>query len=237
MSIKINTTTVIDDSRNVITPQITFTGDSTVQTTAARMPKTMVIYNASGSFTVPAGITTIYVLLVGGGQGGGEGYTGNTYTTSVIGKTGVSATAAFKAISVTPGNSYSFVVGAGGAGTNGNPNGTVGSDSTFNTTTIVAQGGGQGTTNTGADTNSDMATMLGTLIDSIGGVTYTTYNAAAQIVLRALLATRPGAASSTAAVVYNYGDPYYPGSGGEGEIGTSTSDAAGGVGGACIIFY
>lgn len=236
MSIKINTTTVIDDSRNVITPQITFTGDSTVQTTAARMPKTMVIYNASGSFTVPAGITTIYVLLVGGGQGGGEGYTGTAYTASKIGITGASAQAAFKAISVTPGNSYAFVIGAGGAGTNGNPNGTVGSDSTFNTTTVVAQGGGQGVANI-ADASSDIQSLLGNIIDTIGGVSYSTYNIAAQIVLRNLQTYRPGATSSTAAVVYNYGDAYYPGSGGEGEISSSSSDAAGGVGGACIIFY
>jgi hypothetical protein len=87
------------------------------------------------SWTAPAGITSVSVVCVGagggtcysGGGGGGLGWKNN--------------------ISVTPGQSYTVVVGAGGTGTTGanDTTATSGGDSYFiNATTVKGGGGGRG---------------------------------------------------------------------------------------------
>jgi len=96
-------------------------------------------FQDSGSWTCPAGVTTVQALIVAGGGsgsigggGGGGGAGGLVYSSS---------------ISVTPGTTYPIVVGAGGVGVTGGPdiNGTAGQNSSFNG--LVAIGGGQGAHN------------------------------------------------------------------------------------------
>ena len=96
-------------------------------------------FQDSGSWTCPAGVTSVQALIVAGGGsgsigggGGGGGAGGLVYSSS---------------ISVTPGVTYPIVVGAGGAGVTGGPdiNGTAGQNSSFNG--LVAIGGGQGAHN------------------------------------------------------------------------------------------
>lgn len=61
-------------------------------------------FYTSGTYTVPAGVTTVYVSGCGGGAGGGHFYGG-----------GGGASVIRKAISVTPGASISVTIGSGGA--------------------------------------------------------------------------------------------------------------------------
>ncbi len=87
------------------------------------------IFTASGSWTAPAGITSVDVAVWGGG--GGSGYYSG-------GAGGGGAYSRKNSISVTPGNSYTVTVGAGG-------NEAVGGDSWFSATNVVlAKGGGLG---------------------------------------------------------------------------------------------
>lgn len=101
-------------------------------------------YTSSGTWTAPAGITSIKVEAWGGGAGGGGG------STSGGGKGGGGGEyAAESTLAVTPGNTYSFTVGAAGAA------GANGGNSTFagNSVTVTAHGGtttagGTGSSNT-----------------------------------------------------------------------------------------
>jgi len=88
---------------------------------------------ASGTFTVPSGISAVDVLVVAGG-GAGARYTSG-------GGGGLIYRPAFP---VTPGGTVSYTVGGGGTSGNeqGSTSGTKGSDSVFGT--LTAQGGGAG---------------------------------------------------------------------------------------------
>lgn len=104
-------------------------------------------YTTPGSYTwvAPAKVTIISVVAVGGGAGGG---TGGGAGYAAYG--GAGGGGAYKnRIDVTPGNSYSVVVGAGGASTQIYctyiRNGSNGASSTFDSTTVGASGGTWGT--------------------------------------------------------------------------------------------
>jgi uncharacterized repeat protein (TIGR02543 family) len=97
------------------------------------------------SWTVPANVAEIDLLVIGGGgaggtrSGGGGGAGGYVYLTSV---------------SVTPAATINLAVGAGGANTNTNTQGLSGSDSSFSLSTVVtAKGGGGGGTGAGSSTH------------------------------------------------------------------------------------
>jgi len=101
----------------------------------------------STNWTCPANVFSATVECWGGGGSGGAGINGGGTTTGSGAGGGGGGAYVLKTISVTPGNSYSIVVGAGGAaGTASNP----GSDSTFATTTAVAKGGAAGVSVNGA---------------------------------------------------------------------------------------
>ena len=94
------------------------------------------------SWLCPAGVTSVSVLCVGGG-GGGAGvaaYGG-----------GGGALMYRNNVSVTPGTTYTVVVGAGGVGENwsSNPPAAAGGDSYFDSATNKAGGGGSGMNTTG----------------------------------------------------------------------------------------
>ncbi|MFV5699429.1 LamG-like jellyroll fold domain-containing protein [Flavobacterium sp. ZT3R17] len=116
----------------------------------SQSPKT---YSSSGTFTVPAGVTSVSVQAWGAGGGGsnasnnsrgGGGGGGGAYATN--------PTVAVSALSA----AYSITVGTGGS-TN-----TAGTNSSFNTTSVVAAGGGGGTS------NSNTAGAGGTVAASTG---------------------------------------------------------------------
>lgn len=102
-------------------------------------PTVTTLTSGSGTWVCPAGVTSVKVEAWGGGGGGGD------YASSQAGGGGGGGEYAAEAtLAVTPGNSYAYVVGAGGAaGTGGGDGGNAG-DSTFGATLVVAHGGGQG---------------------------------------------------------------------------------------------
>jgi len=121
-------------------------------------------FTSSGTWTKPAGISTVYVEVVGGGGGGGSGARYATTSSRFgggAGGTGVTMFKHLRASDIT--STVSVTIGAGGGGgaaitadtTNGN-NGSPGGDSSFGSY-LVALGGGNGTggtnTNAGVDGN------------------------------------------------------------------------------------
>jgi|GEM_PF-4656598 len=114
----------------------------------------------SGSFIVPAGVTSIYVECWGGGGAGA------TRSTNGAGGGGAGGAYAASTIAVTPGASINYFVGSGGeSGTTGtNINGK---DSWFNTSSSIMAKGGPGVANNGSTgATAPVATM------SIGTVRY-----------------------------------------------------------------
>ena len=112
------------------------------------------LYPSTGTYTwvAPSGVTSVSVVCVGGGGGGTNGGSGVS-----AGRGGGGGELRYKnTIAVTPGTSYTVVVGdagVGGAasitgGTNVKNNGTSGGLSTFNSTTVRANGGTGGTSTT-----------------------------------------------------------------------------------------
>lgn len=111
-------------------------------------------YTTAGTYTwvAPAGVTSASVVAVGGG--------GPAYDVGyAINMGGGGALAYANNITVTPGNSYSVVVGASRA----NNSGLNGGDSSFNSTSVAAQGGRTGST------SSATGGAGGTVIYGTGG--------------------------------------------------------------------
>lgn len=118
------------------------------------------IFTSNGTFTVPAGVTFIAVDVWGAGGAGGTGGASQNYTgywTYTAGGGGASGGYAKSFFTVTPGRTYSVVVGAGGTGSqagffvNGGQSGRVntqgkpGGTSSFGSgATLVSAPGGAG---------------------------------------------------------------------------------------------
>lgn len=102
-------------------------------------PTQQIFSSGSGTYTTPAGCTAILVQAVGGG-GGGAACAGSA-TQAAAGQGGQAGGYTQKLIT-SPSATYSYAVGAGGAGgTAGANNGTSGGDSTFGTALLSAGGG------------------------------------------------------------------------------------------------
>ena len=102
------------------------------------------IINTSGTYTVPAGVTSITVMTWGGGGGGGGGNSGCTQ--QGVGSGGGGGGFAQSTLAVTPGEVYTVTIGAGGAAGANNANGGAGGTTIFTGPggTISATGGGFG---------------------------------------------------------------------------------------------
>lgn len=103
--------------------------------------QTQVNFTASGTWTCPAGVTSIKVEAYGAGGGGGRGYSANK---EGGGGGGGGAYTVNNSVPVTPGNTYNIVIGAGGIGGSGLSPGTNGADggnTSFGGATVVANGG------------------------------------------------------------------------------------------------
>tara|TARA_R110002126_G_scaffold8823_1_gene40823 strand:+ start:3971 stop:4840 length:870 start_codon:yes stop_codon:yes gene_type:complete len=105
-------------------------------TTLASSTPTMyeVRFTASTTWTVPTGVTKVWVTMIGGG-GGGANY--GTY----LGEAGKHGAVTNEMLSVTPAASITVTIGAGGAGGTGGSgeNGTAGNQSAFGS--LTAAGG------------------------------------------------------------------------------------------------
>lgn len=106
------------------------------------------LFSATGTFTIPAGVTSVKVTVLGGGGGGG----GSTAT--VIGGGGASGSWAIKWLTgLTPGLTIAVTINGGGGGGVNNAAGTAGgsvniASGTQTITTITAPGGGGGASGT-----------------------------------------------------------------------------------------
>lgn len=102
------------------------------------------IIKSTQSWTAPADVTEVEVILCGGGGGGGAAYVGNSSFGYAASGGGGSMT--FDILTVTPSSSYTITIGAGGSGApNSNAaNGSAGSSSSFGALLSIA-GGGFGT--------------------------------------------------------------------------------------------
>ena len=167
-----------------------------------------VTYTSNGTFTVPAGVTSITVECWGGGGAGGAAR-GNPSA----GGGGAGGTYAYKVVTVVPGNTYTVTVGNGGAG--GTGDGSPGDPSWFGSTGTVYAQGGEGGARTNAP-NSNGAGGIGSSSASIGDITYSGGNGADGI--------------------YTTGTPGGAGGGGAGTTGIG-NNASAGIGGASKANY
>lgn len=149
-------------------------GISSSGTTSNSVTSLITIYDTfnsgSGNWTVPAGVTSVQIELWGAGGGGGQG----DDVGGSVGATGGGAGAYCKknALSVTPGDIISYVVGAGGAGNTdvgvGCAAGTTGGTTTVAGGTYTA-GGGVGGDSCGDAGNKAGGTASGGDVNTSGG--------------------------------------------------------------------
>jgi len=119
------TVKAVDAASNVSTRQFSIT---------TRDPVVVSYTSGSGTFSVPAGVTSVDVLVVAGGGGGGSGTAGGG---------GAGGYVEVSSFPVTPGGSVPYGVGEGAPAV-GNDGGVgyQGSNSTFGTLTAIGGGGG-----------------------------------------------------------------------------------------------
>lgn len=102
--------------------------------------------SGSGTWTVPDGVTSIDVLVVAGGGGAGYADSEDKYKSGAGGAGGliwVQGVTQLGTINIVPGNTISYSIGSGGAGSNDKNNeGAIGGDTTFGI--LAAKGGGGG---------------------------------------------------------------------------------------------
>lgn len=119
-----------------------FSGPTTSINASPAIPPVEESFITSGTWTCPPGV--LYATVEAWG-GGGAGYG----TDSILaGGGGGGGAYARRIVAVVPGTNYSVVVGPGGIGSTSS--GTNGSNSTFNSTSVVAAGGTGASTGTGA---------------------------------------------------------------------------------------
>lgn len=102
------------------------------------------LFTSSGTFVVPAGVTTVWVSMCGGG---GSGSSGDGAATAHGGGGGGAAAVLSQSVAVTPLASIAVTVGAGGAASAGGPPrqaGNAGGNSSFGAFITCNGGGGAG---------------------------------------------------------------------------------------------
>ncbi|EIH9537383.1 hypothetical protein AAS68_002014 [Escherichia coli] len=125
-------------------------------------------FTASGSWTCPEGVTTVYIDACGGGGGGAYSSSGATGGGGGGGAAAVIGTS----ISVTPGVTYTVTIGGPGAA--GNPssvNGVAGGTTSFGSL-LVLNGGGGGLSSAGAGAGGGTGGNAGTAGALNGGVSF-----------------------------------------------------------------
>lgn len=119
-----DTTTILAESPTIISPSVV-AGEFVTKT--------------SGSWTVPAGVTSISFMIIGGGGGGGG------FISTSRGGGGGGGSAYRNNVTVSPGQVISFTIGAGGSGGSSGSSGTNGTASSCLSATA---GGGNAATST-----------------------------------------------------------------------------------------
>jgi hypothetical protein len=115
------------------------------------------VFTANGTFTVPAGVTQVYVSMCGGGGGGG--YPGYQVPGGACGGGGGESVLKYS-VTVTPGESIPVTIGAGGYGSDVSDGSSGGSSSFGSYITCVGGAGGKGITSPGIGGSSGGAGKL-----------------------------------------------------------------------------
>jgi hypothetical protein len=192
----------------------------------------MQVFTASGTFTVPAGITSVEALVIGGGgAGGASGGAGNA------GAGGHGGGMAWGRYAVTPGAAIAVTVGAGGEPSAGNG----GNGGTSSLGALLSATGGQGGLH-GASTNTQSGTPgagTGGQLNITGGIGGPTNSTAWSASLSASgPVARGGAAPGGLSIIsmFSTGDPgggY--GAGGNGASGGSNVPGGAGAPGLVLV--
>jgi uncharacterized repeat protein (TIGR01451 family) len=145
---------------DILPPGVTFVTGS-LSAVSSTLGSSTVQFSASGTFTVPAGVTSVTVEARGGGGGGG----GRSNTG--LGGAGGGGGGAYARgmVAVVPGTTTNVVVGAGGAGgPAGNNNGSPGGSSYFGASNVLAVGGsgGNGGASGAGGAGGSIAASIGT---------------------------------------------------------------------------
>jgi hypothetical protein len=174
----IGTTVVVFDSINEVDPiETTFstTGlqlhiDPVLSTKVETFPVGQTAYTTAGTFTftVPTNVTSISAVCVGGGGGGAGGETGRD--DGVQG--GAGGALCYGTIPVTPGESLTITVGAGGNGGDSGGDGGTGGTTTISrgaTNLITAGGGSRGLERSTGTVNGGTRSVDASVTNSGGG--------------------------------------------------------------------
>lgn len=145
--------------------------DGTVQTALENLGlgiRGFSTFTASGSWTCPEGVTTVYIDACGGGGGGAYSSPG-----AAGGGGGGGAAAVIGAsISVTPGVTYTVTIGGpGAAGTSSSVNGMAGGATSFGSL-LVLNGGGGGLSSAGVGAGGGTGGNAGTAGVLNGGISF-----------------------------------------------------------------
>lgn len=118
-----------------------------IQDTSTK-PSGSQIYSTAGSgtWTVPAGVTFISVKIVGGGGGAGGSHSGCDHPSQHHGGEGGGGYVLSRTFDVVPGQTFGWIVGAGGAGGAAQKNGANGNRSVFGDFGADGGQGGDGNT-------------------------------------------------------------------------------------------
>lgn len=132
----------VDSFDNIPTSNLELHLDATSGFLTQGSPQGQQVFTSSGTFTVPAGVTQVSAVVVGGG-GGGAGSDGDRDEGNTGGGGGGLAYGTF---TVTPGESLTVTVGAAGAAGGAGDDGGAGGSTTIarGVTTLLNGGGGQG---------------------------------------------------------------------------------------------
>lgn len=174
------------------------------------------LFATSGSWTCPAGVTKAFVLVVGGGSGGA----GNAGSVANGGYGGFGV----GLVTVTPSTIYTITIGAGGAGSNTGAGGAGGSSS-FGSV-ITCTGGGIA--------NANVPGTDGTCTDTAANIYRGTHRPLMPPFIYQNTSTNT---SGLAAAAWSNLGTLLPGSRGQGETSSVSNNAAGGIGGAVIVWY
>jgi hypothetical protein len=111
------------------------------------------VFNSTTSWTAPSNCSSVEVFLVsGGGGGGGAGVTNGTTNGASYAGGGGGGVTLRRILPVTPGQTYTVTIGAGGTAGTSSTNAGVGGSTSFGAL-LTANGGGAGT---GCQANSEV---------------------------------------------------------------------------------
>jgi hypothetical protein len=204
---------------------VTYTGTGAALPISPQFPsvgtQTVVTLTSSGTWTVPAGVTSVSVLAVGGGGGGGGGVTASTVGSG--GGGGGGGVVYAQNYPVTPGAPITVTVGAGGVsgGAANGSNGGAGGNSVFDA--LTALGGGGGGSYNGGSVNGTTGGSGGGA-GQVGGANAGSASTQTNFGVGIGYGSAGGAASGSA----SWGDG---GGGGAGGVGTDGTGSTGGNGG------